>query len=134
MGEQIKIGTKSEKNLVKVLRNFGFWVYNVPVKINGQPCDIIAIKEKTVFLIDSKHTAKRPSFPFERIEPNQISAMSYARDFAKIKNVGFAIYFERDGNWYWMSFNEFLDNQENKKSVNINELTLLEDVINENDN
>jgi len=132
MGEQIKIGTKSEKNLTELLRNFGFWVYNMPLKINGQPCDIIAIKghnDNVVFLIDSKHTAKKPSFPFERIEPNQMAAMDYATNFAGIKNVGFAIYFERDENWYWMPFEQYL--KSNKKSVNISELKLLEDMINE---
>lgn len=130
--EQIKIGTKSEKNLAKLLRNFGFWVYNMPVKVNGQPCDIVAARENIIFLIDSKHTAKKPSFTFERVEPNQQSAMDYAVNFAHIKNVGFAIYFERDENWYWLSYSQYLETQ--KKSVNISELVRLEDVINENIN
>ena len=58
--------------------------------------------------------------------------MDYAVNFAHIKNVGFAIYFERDENWYWLPYTQYLETQ--KKSVNISELVLLEDVINENIN
>ena len=132
MGEQIKIGTKSEKDLAKLLRKFGFWNYNMPVKTNGQPCDIVAIRENVPFLIDSKHTAKKPSFSFDRIEDNQKAAMDYMINFAHIKNVGFAIYFERDEDWYWMPYTQYLTID--KKSVNISELVRLEDVINENIN
>lgn len=127
MENQIKIGTKSEKSLAKLLRNFGYWVYNLPIKINGQPCDIIAAKKNCIFLIDSKHTANKPSFPFERIEPNQQSAMDYATNFAHIENVGFAIYFERDSMWYWFPYSQYLSSD--KKSVNISELVLLEEVL-----
>ena len=128
--EQIKIGTKSEKSLAKLLRNYGYWNYNMPVKVSGQPCDIVAAKEEKILLIDSKHTAKKPSFTFERIEDNQKSAMDYMINFAHLKNVGFAIFFERDEKWYWMPYVQYLSIEATGKgSANISELIPLEDIL-----
>ena len=136
MGEhQNQIGREYEKILAKYLnKKFGFWVYQIPPKTNGQPCDIIALKKKVSFLMDAKHVEEsKVSFTFDRIEPNQITALAYAHNFAQIENVGFAIYFERDKTWYWLPYDTFLYLHNLKeKSVNKGLLVKLEDVINEN--
>lgn len=136
MGEQIKIGTQFEKNLAKLLQKYKFWVYNMPVKTNGQPCDIVAIRKNIAFLIDSKHVdTNKVSFTFDRIEPNQIAALAYAYNYAGIQNVGFAIYFERDREWYWLSYQTFLYMHNlGEKSANKSLLQKFVEVLDENVN
>ena len=143
---QLKIGTATEKFIAKTFKNYGYWVYNMPLKINGQPCDLIAVKGielvaisgTIAWLIDAKHVREdEVSFPFSRIEPNQTSSMSYAVGFAKIpqKYVGFAVFFERDKTLYWLSYQELVKmTNEGKKSVNMKDLPKLEEVIYNADN
>lgn len=136
---QIKLGAATEKFIAKTLRNCGYWVYNIPMKTSGQPCDIIAAKGietgtySLTWLIDGKHVrGEEVSFTFARIEPNQISAMGYAHDFAKIKNIGFCIFFDRDKQLHWLSFEEYKDfAQKGAKSVNMNNLKLFTEVLKE---
>lgn len=125
------VGSTTEKTVVNALRQKGYWVYNTPMKANGQPVDIIAIKGNVSYLMDAKHIRENDvSFTFNRVEPNQITTMLYAMDFAKIENLGFAILFERTGAIYWLDFKKFLESQKNgKKSININELELFDNVI-----
>ena len=143
--DNIKIGNKTEKTISDVFREKGYWVYNCPRSTSGsQPFDLIAIRgcDKVsgghiVWFVDGKHVrSNEVSFKFDRIEPNQIISMEYARDFAKINvdNMGFAIEFERTNNFYWLPYEmavECLKN--NEKSVNLNRLTLLEEVLNLNE-
>ena len=134
---QIKLGTATEKFTCKTLRSFGYWVYNIPMKTTGQPCDIVAIKGTggknsfLVWLIDGKHVrGEEVSFTFARIEPNQISAMSYAHDFAKINNIGFVVFFDRDKQLRWFPFEEYKKMLEmGAKSVNMNNLELFTEVL-----
>ena len=133
---QLKLGTATEKNICKTLRNAGYWVYNMPMKNVGQPCDIVALKgSASSWLIDGKHVRDQEvSFSFSRIEPNQISSMQYASDFAKIKNVGFVIFFDRDKQLRWFPYAEYLKmHQLGCKSVNMNDLELFEEVIKNED-
>lgn len=143
--DNIKIGNKTEKTVSSVFREKGYWVYNCPKSSTGaQPFDLIAIRGcdcgHIVWFVDGKHVRENEvSFKLERIEPNQIISMEYARDFAKINvaNMGFAIEFERTNNFYWLSYEMALEClKNNEKSVNLNRLTLLEEVLNlyEHDN
>ncbi len=131
---QIKLGTATEKFIAKTLKNYGYWVYNMPKKTNGQPCDIVAIKGGNSFLawlIDGKHVRdEEVSFSFNRIEANQISSMNYAHNYAKINNIGFCIFFDRDKQLRWFPFEKYLD-MYNKgfKSVNMNDLELFTEVL-----
>lgn len=138
---QDEVGKGTEKFIAKTFRNFGYWAYNIPKKTEGQPCDIVAIKgckhsEKTIsWLVDAKHVRENEvSFPFSRIEPNQITAMAYAKQYAKIKNVGFAIFFERTKKLYWFPYDDYIRySQLNAVSVNMNELEIMESVLRNED-
>ena len=133
---QLKVGNATEKFIAKTLKGYGYWVYNMPVKTSGQPCDLVAVKGEgngyyKAWLIDAKHVRENEvSFPFSRIEPNQFASMNYALNFAKINNVGFAIFFERDKHLYWLSYELVKQLQgEGAKSVNMAKLETLEEVL-----
>jgi Holliday junction resolvase len=130
-----KIGNKTETKIVNIFREFRYWVYNTPHKTNGQPVDIIAMNDRDGWLVDAKHVETgKVSFSFSRIEPNQITTCLYAKEFAKIKNLGFAIEFDRDGEVYWLPFEKFLEMSKNgEKSVNMNDLKLFRKVLEENE-
>lgn len=135
----VKIGNKTEKNVISILRERGYWVYNTAHKINGQPIDIIAIRggeNPSSWLLDGKHVREEsPSFPLSRVEPNQWSTMLYARGFANIKNLGFAVQFDRTGEIYWLSFDKALDMKEkNIKSIKLNDLKTFEETLDEHNN
>lgn len=139
---QIKLGNATEKLVSKTLRSFGYWNYILPKKVEGQPCDIVAMKgidvknkvEIIAWMIDAKHVENKVSFTFDRVEPNQISSLSYARDFAKIQGyrgyTGFAIFFDRDKQLYWLSFEQYQEMVKNgEKSVNMQSLKLFSEVL-----
>ena len=69
-----KIGNDFEQELCEVLADAGFWVHNFANRKNGQPADIIAVKNHRAFLIDAK-VCTYELFPFKRIEDNQQLAM-----------------------------------------------------------
>lgn len=136
---QEKLGKATEKLVVKTFKKFGYWAYNMPKKVGGQPCDIVAIKGgKTflVWLVDAKHVREQDvSFTFDRIEPNQITSMRYARDFAHIETTGFCIFFDRDKQLRWLSFENYENFAKNGiKSVNMANLVLFTEVLENADN
>lgn len=69
------LGNKFEKELSEILYDAGYWVHLLNQNKNGQPADIIAVKNKKAFLIDAK-VCSFEVFPFRRIEENQILAMN----------------------------------------------------------
>ena len=137
---QDKLGKATEKFVCKTLKKFGYWAYNLPKKVEGQPCDIVAIKKNKaylIWLIDAKHIRNNEvSFTFDRIEPNQISSMRYARDFSNIDacSLGFAIFFDRDKQLRWLPFEFYEELAKNGvKSVNMNILRLFTEVLEDAD-
>lgn len=140
---QIKLGNATEKLISKKLRSFGYWNYILPKKAEGQPCDIVAMKgldtkngkiEIAAWMIDAKHVEGKVSFTFDRIEPNQVSSLGYARDFALIQgyrgHTGFVIFFERDKQLRWFSFDDYEKfAKDGVKSVNMTDLRLFEEVL-----
>lgn len=126
--QQMINGNKTERSTVAILREHGYWCYNTPLKRGGQPVDIIAAKNSVVILIDAKNVATdKVSFTFEHVEPNQITTMRYARDFAGLTNLGFAIFFERVNDTFWLPFEEYEKlKSEAVKSVNLNKLMSFE--------
>lgn len=74
-----KVGNAFERELCEYLSSQGFWVLNTPQNAAGQPADIIAVKNKTAYLIDCKECTNN-RFPLSRIENNQHSAMELWRD------------------------------------------------------
>ena len=136
------IGNKTEKNASSIFRDKGYWVYNCPKSQTGsQPFDLIAIKggeNYIVWFVDGEHVRQNEvSFPISRIEPNQWASMQYASGFAKVnvENMGFVIQFERTEVFYWLSYKDALNLlKNNEKSINLNKLRLLEEVLDEHDN
>lgn len=127
--KQLQVGNESEKKVKEIFKKYGYWAYNTPKSKDGsQPVDIIALKKNISWLVDAKHVrADEISFSFSRIEPNQLTCLDYAKNFANIKNLGFAIYFERHDRCVFMHYNKFLEfKEQGKKSVNIAELFDLE--------
>ena len=95
--KQLKVGNETEQIIADYFQSLGFWVYILPKKIGGQPFDIIASKDKETWFVDAKHLEQnKASFSFERIEPNQKTAMKIATERANMANVGFFIYWDRN--------------------------------------
>ena len=69
-----KLGNNFEKELSDILYDAGYWVHLLNQNKNGQPADIIAVKNRMAFLIDAK-VCTYEVFPFRRIEDNQQLAM-----------------------------------------------------------
>lgn len=68
------VGNHFEQELGETLAKNGFWVHVLQQNKSGQPADIIALRGRFHTLIDCKVCADG-TFPFERIEDNQRSAM-----------------------------------------------------------
>lgn len=68
------LGNKFEKELSEILYDAGYWVHLLNQNKNGQPADIIAVKNGKAYLIDAK-VCMYEVFPFRRIEENQQLAM-----------------------------------------------------------
>lgn len=73
-----KLGSTFERELAEVLYEHGFWVHLLNANQAGQPADIIAVKNKTAYLIDAK-VCTNGTFPLSRVEENQDMAMSLWR-------------------------------------------------------
>lgn len=99
---QKKIGNDTEKLCLDLLQRNGYWCHLFAYNKNGQPCDIIAIKDNKPFLIDVKHCSE-DRFEFKNIQPNQRSCYDYAISCGNNK-CGFAVYFEQRGCWKWIPY------------------------------
>ena len=69
-----KLDNDFEQELCEILADAGYWTHNFANRKNGQPADIIAVKNRIAFLIDAK-VCTYEVFPFRRIEDNQQLAM-----------------------------------------------------------
>ena len=69
-----KLGNDFEKELCQILADAGYWTHNFASKKNGQPADIIAVKNGKAYLIDAKECT-REIFPLKRMEYNQELSM-----------------------------------------------------------
>lgn len=67
-------GTAFEKEFCEQLAADGFWAHFMGGNKNGQPADIIAVRDEKAYLIDAKD-CENDRFVFSRIEDNQDSAM-----------------------------------------------------------
>lgn len=119
-----KIGNKYEVKLCDILKAHKYWCHLFAYSVNGQPCDVVASNGKTIYLIDVKH-CEGDRFATSRIEPNQQSCFIYAKKCG-IKNVGFAIFFEKTSCWKWLEYNEKVMNV---SSVHKDELESLEVIL-----
>lgn len=69
-----KLGNDFEQEFCKRLSKAGYWVHNFANKKNGQPADVIAVKDGTALLLDCK-VCSNGIFDISRIELNQHLAM-----------------------------------------------------------
>ena len=146
-----KIGSEYESAVAALFRSYGYWAHCMQVKTSGQPVDVIASKgfgvgpvnrnsgNTITFLVDAKHVdSKKVSFTFDRVEPNQITSLQYARDFANMdgdKRLGFVVFFDRDESVRWLSINELLKRLENdENSVKAIELQEFVEVLDDANN
>lgn len=124
-------GRKGELIAMEFLRKRGYWVHDTGRNSAGaQPVDLIAAKRGSIWLLDAKFVrAEDPSFRFSDIQPNQLTTMRYAREFAGIENLGFFIVFDRDRESpRLLTYDGFLG-MKNQRSVNMSELPLAEKEI-----
>ena len=69
-----KLGNDFEQEFCKILSGKGYWVHNFANRKNGQPADVIAVKDGTALLLDCK-VCSNGVFDTRRIELNQHLAM-----------------------------------------------------------
>ena len=69
-----KLGNDFEQELCQILADAGYWTHNFANRKNGQPADIIAVKNGKAYLIDAKECT-RQMFPLKRMEYNQELSM-----------------------------------------------------------
>ena len=67
-------GNNFEREFCEQLARDNFWAHFMGGNKNGQPADIIAVKNEIAYLIDAKD-CKNDVFEFRRIEDNQDMAM-----------------------------------------------------------
>lgn len=70
-----KIGNNFEKEFAELLYESGFWVHLLNQNQDGQPADVIAVKNKKAYLIDCKVCSTRKGFDLTRVEDNQDLSM-----------------------------------------------------------
>lgn len=69
-------GTNFEREFCEQLAGDGFWSHFMGGSKNGQPADIIAVRNENAYLIDAKD-CQNDRFVLSRIENNQDMAMRY---------------------------------------------------------
>lgn len=67
-------GTEFEREFCEQLAKDGFWAHFMGGNKNGQPADIIAVRNEKAYLIDAKD-CQNDRFVLSRIEDNQHMAM-----------------------------------------------------------
>ena len=74
-----KSGNQFETELCEILSKHGFWCHNMAQNSDGQPADVIAVKNGYAYLIDCK-VCSTGRFALNRIEENQALAMKLWRE------------------------------------------------------
>lgn len=69
-----RLGTAFENEFCEKLAKHYYWVHKLARNADGQPADVIAVKNQKAFLIDCK-VCSYDKFPLSRVEENQHFAM-----------------------------------------------------------
>lgn len=96
------VGNGFETKFCEILSEDGFWAHNMAQKSEGQPADIIAVRNNIGYLIDCK-VCKSDWFTASRIEPNQHSAMTLWADQGN-ENGWFALLLEETDEIWMLSY------------------------------
>jgi penicillin-binding protein-related factor A (putative recombinase) len=91
-------GERGERLASSWFREHGYWAHITKRNNQGsQPVDLVAIRKKggqyRALLADVKYVESGSSLPFSDIQPNQVEAMRYAKDFSGIDDLGFIVIF-----------------------------------------
>lgn len=97
------LGNATEKRVLEWLKENGYWAHLMIQGANGQPCDIIAVKDGKATLIDAKHCATK-RFALSRIEANQATSFGYAKKFG----MECAFVCEHEGDLYTIKWEDVL--------------------------
>lgn len=122
-----KLGNNFEKEMAEILSKQGYWVtYLTPKQhIGSQPCDLIAIKNDRVTLIDCK-TCKTHLFPIKRIEENQWQAY---KKYKKCGNNDFVLAVKYENKIYIIPL-DFIN--KDRKSIDLDTMSYTWEATNEN--
>lgn len=71
-----KIGNSFEQEFAEMLSQHGYWVHIIAQRSEGQPADIIAVKNGRAYLIDCKVCSGVLGFKLSRLEENQDLSMT----------------------------------------------------------
>lgn len=96
-------GNRAEEEFAKLLSGQGYWVHRLADRVNGQPFDIIAVKDNRAIAFDCKE-CESGRFEFRRIEPNQETAMKLWNACGN-GDVGFAMR-APTGKWFYIPYSE----------------------------
>lgn len=113
------LGNATEKRVLEWLKENGYWAHLMLQGANGQPCDIIAVKDGKATLIDAKHCSTK-RFALSRIEANQATSFDYAKKFG----MECAFVCEHEGELYVIKWEDAL-RQRGLPSIELSEEDIL---------
>ena len=113
-----KLESDFEREFCEILVNNGFWVHNFVQNHDGQPADVIAVKNRAAVLIDCK-VCKNDKFPLSRIEENQKSSMELWEKRAKWQG-WFAL--KTSEGIFMIELLDLLELSKSKKSLNLSDI------------
>ncbi len=113
-----KIGNSFEEELCNFLYSRGFWSHNFVQSKDGQPADVIAVRNGKAYLIDCK-VCSDDFFKFSRMEENQLNSMTLWEECGNGKGL-FAI--SMNYQIFILTKDECLELLREKKQVNYSTL------------
>ena len=113
-----KVGNDFEREFCEILSENGFWVHNFAQNKDGQPADVIAVKDGEPFLIDCK-VCDSGIFQLSRIEENQILAMQHWFD-CRCYEAWFAL--KIDDNIIMIAYNQMMFVKVSQKTMTRQEM------------
>ena len=122
-----KIGNDFERRFCEILSEHGFWVHNFAQNQDGQPADVIAVRNNMPYLIDCK-VCEKGIFQLSRIEENQILSMQYWLD-TRNDDAWFAL--KVNGDIWMITYRRIMYAKEKRSVLNTDDIynrgVLLED-------
>lgn len=124
-----KLGNSFETDFCQLLYQHGFWVHNFVQSKDGQPADVIAVKNGKAYLIDCK-VCSNNYFNLGRMEENQISAMTLWEDVGNGNGL-FAIRLAVDNSILMLTKQECLSLLKEQKQIGFKKLIQLGKPLNQ---
>ena len=114
-----KLGNDFEQELCQILAGAGYWTHNFANRKNGQPADIIAVKNGKAYLIDAKECT-REIFPLKRMEYNQELSMGL---WIECGNIGPYFALKARNEIYMVDYTTVMDLiRKGKKQLNLEDM------------